>query len=279
MPLHFDADGLKELLVDFHTLTHIRASVYDADMKKLIAYPEKSCHFCSLLKANPSSLARCKSCDRDGFLTCKESGKIRSYRCHAGLTEGVAPIRMHDTIIGYIMFGQIIDPALKKTARQTMIDYCSGYCGNAEEAAKAFDRLCGKNEQQIRAAAKIMEGCACYLWINQLIKMDAGSLGYQISVYIEDHLSEDLSAAKLCRIFDVSRSRLFEISKQYFGVSIARHIKKRRMQTAAQLLEDPQRRIGEVAALVGIEDQNYFSKMFKAEMGSTPSTWRTAHQI
>ena len=124
-----------------------------------------------------------------------------------------------------------------------------------------------------------MEGCACSLWINQLIKMDAGSLGYQISVYIEDHLREDLSAAKLCRIFDVSRSRLFEISKQYFGVSIARHIKKRRMQTAAQLLEDPKRRIGEVAALVGIEDQNYFSKMFKAEIGSTPSTWRTAHQI
>lgn len=274
MMLQFDAEGLRELLEDFHTLTHVRVSVYDANWDKLIAYPEKSCPFCTLLKDNPVSRKLCKSCDQSGFLACRNSGSIQIYRCHAGLIDAVAPIRMNDITIGYMMFGQMIDPVLKKTERNQVISYALSFCSDAAAVSKAYDRLCCKDERQIRSAAKIIEACACYLWMNQLAWMDTGNLSYRIAAYIGEHLADDLSVNRLCEVFDLSRSRLFEISKQYFGVSISRYIKKRRIHAAAQLLEEQQCRVGEAAEKVGISDYNYFSKIFKAEIGYSPSAYR-----
>ena len=51
----------------------------------------------------------------------------------------------------------------------------------------------------------------------------------------------------------------------------------RQMEEAKHLLLEGDRPVYEVAALVGVRDYNYFTKLFKAKCGATPTEFRKTH--
>jgi YesN/AraC family two-component response regulator len=51
------------------------------------------------------------------------------------------------------------------------------------------------------------------------------------------------------------------------------------MRIAAELLRKGQMAVGDISAAVGINDPNYFVKLFKKEFGETPSAFRKRHVI
>lgn len=48
------------------------------------------------------------------------------------------------------------------------------------------------------------------------------------------------------------------------------------MEKAKILLSNPQMRIADIAAMVGYEDEKYFSKVFKKQAGCSPGQYRKA---
>lgn len=52
------------------------------------------------------------------------------------------------------------------------------------------------------------------------------------------------------------------------------HINSQRVDRAAVLLATTDRSIAAVAAAVGILDVNYFTKIFKKQLGTTPTQYR-----
>lgn len=75
----------------------------------------------------------------------------------------------------------------------------------------------------------------------------------------------NLSPSYLCRMF-----------KSDVGMSVTAYINKLRMEKAGELIriQDPYTYMKEIAVSVGIEDQLYFSRMFKKYFGLTPSEYR-----
>ena len=59
-------------------------------------------------------------------------------------------------------------------------------------------------------------------------------------------------------------------------MSIAKYILKKRIEKAAQLLSESGCHVREAAINVGFYDYNYFSKVFKKEMGITPLKYKKA---
>jgi len=175
------------------------------------------------------------------------------------------------------MFGQIIDNKDRVKAKADVLERCAKYNIDNESLSIAFDKLIYKNNEQIRAASKIMESCACYLWITELVSIDDGNLIYKLSNYVTNNLKEDLSVEKLCNIFMISRSRLYEISNKYFGMSIAKYIRKKRVDYAAKLLAENKCLVSEAADKAGFDDYNYFSKVFKKNKGVVPREYKQHH--
>ncbi|WP_317929939.1 helix-turn-helix transcriptional regulator [Halioxenophilus sp. WMMB6] len=68
--------------------------------------------------------------------------------------------------------------------------------------------------------------------------------------------------------------RLSHIFKEYLGVSPIIWRNEIRLEKACQLLTYSQYNIGQIAAMVGYEDQLYFAKVFKKRLGFTPSAYR-----
>jgi len=275
MNFKFDKEKLKTILVNLYELTSVRFALYDDDFTKILAYPEESCEFCSIIKSNPVSRAKCRENDVSACKICRQTGMLYMYKCHCGLAEVVAPIKMNDVIIGYIMFGQICE---NNEGKAEILKYALGYGENKAKLKAAADKLVCKTENQIKAAAGILEICACYLWLYDIIKVDNGNLIIHLTNYINTNLKSDLSVEHLCSAMGISRSRLYEISHKYYSMSIGDYIRKKRIEKAKQCLSSDDMSVAEAAKESGITDANYFSKVFKSEMGMSPLEFKRQQQ-
>lgn len=274
MRLKLEEEKLRALLAHFNVLTGVRIVIFDNEFVRIMAYPEDSCEFCRILKNTPEFRRKCHESDRVACLSCKNTAQLFVYRCHAGLVEAVAPIKMNDLILGYIMFGQVVEKSRKESCKQEILNYCSEFFADDTALSTAYDHLSAKSQEQIEAASKIMESCTCYLWVSNLIQMDSSNLLYHLTNYIDHNLKSTLTAEKLCEVFHISRTHLYELSNQYFGMGIAKYIRKKRLKLAAKYLSEQHSTVSEAAGCAGFEDYNYFSKMFKQEFGCTPRQYR-----
>ncbi len=267
MLLNVDNEKLKELFIDFYILTKMRVILFDNDSNKLLSYPETECDFCELIKMNEAGRDACRQSDINAFQHCKHSKEAHMYICHNGLIEVVAPIKLNDVIIAYIMFGQIIEKKRKIARKSVVLSHCSKYNIDSDLLSSSYDKLNAKSSEQIMAAAKILESCACYLWISELIKVRKENITNEINQYIDLHIAEPLSVETICSHFLISRSKLFEISDKHFGMGISKYIRKQRIKKAISLLQNEHLSVKDLCARVGIGDYNYFSKIFKLETG------------
>lgn len=271
MILNFEKKKLDETLINLYNIARVRTVIYNDAFEKIASYPEKSCMFCEMVKSNMHTKAKCRKNDKEACTLCKDSDKIYIYKCHMGLVEAVAPIKMNDITIGYIMFGQILKTGENKGA--IWKNACESL-GESGELERAFENLRVMSEIQIKSVANIIEMCTCYLWIKNLIGIDKGAKIYRVYDYINKNLSQDLSVEFLCREFEIGRTVLYETFKKYYGISVAKYIRKRRMEEAAKFLVQNHSKVSDAAAFMGFEDYNYFSKIFKSEMGLSPLEYK-----
>lgn len=76
----------------------------------------------------------------------------------------------------------------------------------------------------------------------------------------------------------ISENYLSRLVKKHTGRSVGAWIDIVRIQRAKRLLSDTSHPIIDIAAAVGIDDQSYFSRLFKKETGLTPSVFRKKMQ-
>ena len=71
-------------------------------------------------------------------------------------------------------------------------------------------------------------------------------------------------------------SRLF---KNEMNITIVEYLTGIRIDAAKTLLQNPQHRALDVAKMVGIPNQHYFSTVFKKTTGLTPQQYRTCYEV
>ncbi|RDC54221.1 helix-turn-helix domain-containing protein [Pedobacter chinensis] len=99
----------------------------------------------------------------------------------------------------------------------------------------------------------------------------------EFSGIVEHNLSnEDFSVEDLCRSIGISRIQLYRKVKALLNCSISDYILNRRLKKAKYYLSNEDHTIAEVSYMVGISSATYFSTVFKARYGTTPSEFRKA---
>ena len=274
MILNIEMTELKRLIKNFYTVTDFRTVIYDNNFIKIAAYPAGSCPFCSEIKRNDILKKRCKECDRVAFSKAQTSGKLHIYKCHCGLVEAVAPINADGTIIGYIMFGQVINPRIKAENKEKIIAYCSAYIDDTHSLSEKYNLIHTKSIAQIKSASDLLNVIANHLCMVNIIKLDSNELIKRISLYIDNHLRTSICVGAICQEFNIGRTKLFELSKKYYKMGINKYIRKRKITAAANYLLDKNCSVAEVADYYGFSDYTYFSKVFKSETGMSPVKYK-----
>ena len=194
-----------------------------------------------------------------------------------GLAEAIMPICERDTVIGYMMMGQILCEGEREQAEHAARSAARANGLDADRMIDALASLRGVSDDFIRAALSMMSMCVCYLYSNRIIQSRSVDLPLQLRKYVENHFANRLSVSSLCRQFYLSKTKLYEISQAEFGMGISDYIRQRRIEEALRLLSTTEKKISQVAAEVGFQNANYFTRAFRREVGLTPGQYRLAH--
>lgn len=90
-------------------------------------------------------------------------------------------------------------------------------------------------------------------------------------IYIHNNLDKPLKIGIIAKELYVSPNYLGKIFYDETGERLTEFINKSKIEQAKILLLNPKYTILDVATMVGIPDQRYFSKLFKRINGLTPS--------
>lgn len=274
MKLDYNEQELYDLMKDFHLLTGIRIVLFDRDYSEVLSFPKNHCRFCDMMKNRSDTHLLCDQSDQTSFRQCQKENKLIIYHCHAGLIEAAAPLIDQGIVIGYMMFGQISD---EQNVENLVSVLLQNNHLSKEDIGKIFqytEDIPLKTNEQIHAAAKIMEACTFYVIFKNTIRVRRDNFMHNMDKYLLEHLSEDLSVNSLANAFGISKTKLYETCSMYYGCGIAEHIRYLRIEKAKSLLKETNLPITTVSDEVGFTDYNYFCRVFKKQVGLPAKKYR-----
>ena len=92
--------------------------------------------------------------------------------------------------------------------------------------------------------------------------------------FLDSHYSEDFKISDLANLCNLSESHFRKLFKEYTDLSPAEYKNQLRIEHAKELLSDGNLTLSEVASAVGIDDQFYFSRLFKSIEGISPTQFK-----
>ncbi|MBR5538601.1 MAG: PocR ligand-binding domain-containing protein [Clostridia bacterium] len=260
---------LMELMENFHILTGMRIVLLDEKRTELISYPLGNETFCACMRSNTEFNRKCRESDALAAERCRKNKELYISRCHAGLIEATAPISENGNIIGYMMFGQITDQKNKKQFEEQMDAICSLY-STQEEYKSLIKKIKYRSKKQIHAASKILEACTSYIQLKEMVHLSEKRLIDKIEEFVDKHIGEEISVERLCKEFKLSRTKLYDIMREYVDGGVASFIRRKKLQYAKHLISTSNMAIAEIASACGFSEYNYFLRVFKSEFGVSP---------
>src|SRR5574344_1770812 len=86
---------------------------------------------------------------------------------------------------------------------------------------------------------------------------------HSIHEYLMEQLSERITIEELSKKFLMNTTTLKKAFKDVYGTTIAAHMKKHRLEQAANMLAETNDSIAQIAKAVGYESQSRFTTAFK----------------
>lgn len=96
----------------------------------------------------------------------------------------------------------------------------------------------------------------------------------QIHRYIERSYHENITLTALAEQYHMDASYLSRIFSQKYGETIIAFLTRIRMEKAAELMKDQDKKLETISFLVGYDNYNYFSRVFRKKMGCSPREYR-----
>lgn len=96
----------------------------------------------------------------------------------------------------------------------------------------------------------------------------------EIKAYIDENFHQGLGLEELSRRFFIDKYYLAKTFKGQYGVTVNSYIAQTRITKAKALLRFSGDTVEEIGRKVGIEDPNYFSRIFKRVEGVSPKKYR-----
>lgn len=91
--------------------------------------------------------------------------------------------------------------------------------------------------------------------------------------YIAKHYANRISVEDVAMHLGICRSQLYRIFKQHTAMSPQKYLTEFRMRQACNLMSSRSMTVKEIAYSVGFDDPLYFSTVFRASMGQTPTQY------
>jgi two-component system response regulator YesN len=110
--------------------------------------------------------------------------------------------------------------------------------------------------------------------IHRLADLDDARRMHDIVAFVDEHYMEELSLDKLSTRFFLSREHISRRFKQEIGMTLSNYVIQLRINQAKRWLNETDEKMYSIALKLGYQDENYFSRLFKKNVGLTPLEYR-----
>ncbi len=100
-----------------------------------------------------------------------------------------------------------------------------------------------------------------------------------VLLWLEQHFEGPVTLEDVVAKAEMSQSTLQRSFKRCFDVSPFNYLLHLRMQKAQLLLRDTEAKVKEIAPSVGIDDANYFARLFRQHTGIEPTAYRARFRV
>lgn len=259
------------ILRDLHKISGFRVSLHGDDYREIAAYPETSHPFCALVHSDPVEHARCLACDRHECERAIKSQATHIYRCRHGLVEAVCPLYNFGVLTGFLMIGQV---ASDESERDELYKAALRISGDRRIAREASDSVPLIEESMVSSYVNIMTVCSQYITLSNAFPSKRVTVAELTKKYVNDHINGKIRIKDICASIGCSKSTLTSTFKRECGTTVNEYITNVRLDYAKKMLKEKEKNISEIAVLSGFSDQAYFSKVFSAKYGISPSQYR-----
>ncbi|MGG6310538.1 response regulator [Paenibacillus macerans] len=149
--------------------------------------------------------------------------------------------------------------------------------GLAELAKESYEKVFGgtplRSSRALREWAEdILTSIRCDMETE--VRDTRSALVLKAQVYIREHLHTDVTLPAIADNVHLHPVYLSRIFKAVTGENVSDYVHKLRMERAAYLLKNTDKKVYEITELVGYENPQYFSKVFRKIYGQTPLEYR-----
>lgn len=97
----------------------------------------------------------------------------------------------------------------------------------------------------------------------------------QVQMWLRDNYARNITMSTLAKRFDMSTRTLNRRFKSATGSTPLAYLRRTRINTAKDLLKTSNLSIAEIAERTGYQDTTYFTELFKSQLDTTPSDYRS----
>ena len=126
------------------------------------------------------------------------------------------------------------------------------------------------------ATALLIENVKDRLEQQEMASQKAATRMQHMLAYIEVHYTEELTVESIAKAGHVSKRECLRCFQKAMGTSPIQYVIGLRIAKAKKLLHQSTLTLLEVSEQCGFQTQSYFTKVFKEQVGETPSKYREA---
>lgn len=96
--------------------------------------------------------------------------------------------------------------------------------------------------------------------------------------YLQEHYEEDFTVERMTAYSNLADKKLRDLFRIHYNCTPMEYLRKIRLEKSEYLLLSSDMNISEIAAAVGFDDSNYFSRVFQETYHVTPRDYRKGNQ-
>lgn len=271
MIINYDLEKIDKTLEDFYNATDININLLRADFSYVSGREHRESNFyCSYIQNTKKGKKACGYSDKILLEKCRETKEVQMHICHAGLIDAAAPILYEDTIIGYVIFGEMkastVIPSLEKYIESMGLDFST--------MQKFYDDIPLFDSDKIQSVSNIASMLAKHILLENMLKPGFDESVERAVAFINENLGENLSIRLIAEKTNISKSVLYKKFDSAFKTTVSEYINIKRVEKATELLKTTDLSMEEISQKVGFSSAPYFGKVFKRLKKMTPLKYK-----
>jgi AraC-like DNA-binding protein/ligand-binding sensor protein len=244
----------------------------------------KENEFCAMLASKSRACAACLQVQQCLADTARDGA--RTVTCSVGLSDTAVPVKLGDRLVGFLHTGQIFrkkptDAQFEKVA-QLAKEW--GLQIPQEQLRDAWFKTRVMNQKEHDAIVKLLEIFAAHLsdLSNQIVVQQENAESPMITrakQFIRENQAEELSLGQVAKAVNASSFYFCKMFKKGTGLNFTEYVCRVRIESAKNLLLNPNLRISEIAYQVGFQSLTHFNRVFKKTVGEAPTEYRAKLKV